>query len=302
MSKCAFSTLLVEDDPYASNMMLMLLARDYRTQVVSVKDSLELFTSLNESDDSIPQEDQETILKGIGIDKPVDVVVLNADVPGNVDLPFQLAEKISVWPKPPKILCTSIQPNVQAIEKFMEYGCFSGYLIKSEVSYSLASAVCLAAEGYCVITPEVRAVAEKEMGRKKFPPETLILNSLGMEMFEEFDETGKEILLLGLVFNLPQHDISDELVVTNGWVAKRMSQGYAHLQIPDVASGDTAIDELFSNLYIDSSKLVRHFQEILKDVARYLERRKDETKSPKFREMSTLAFHLLTRPNIQKWN
>jgi DNA-binding NarL/FixJ family response regulator len=293
MSKADVHVVVIEDDPYANDIMMMLLARDYRTHVVkeiSNQVTLDLFDS------------PASLLLAENLTK-VDVVILDTETPWNSNLPFQIAERLSTWAKPPKILCTATHPLAEAIEVFSKLNSFAGYLVKAEVLYSLASVVCLAAKGYCVITPQVCSMVEKRLGRETFPAETLVVSSGGMSKVDkELNQTGKEIFRLGIIFNLPQYDIHDELSLSEVWVAKTMSKGYLSLQIPDLVSGDTSLDDLFNNPYIDNSKILDLYQEVLENLPEYLERRHSERRNSKFRNMSTLAFHLLTIPNIQRWD
>lgn len=316
MPKHEFNVLLIEDDPYASNVIMMLLARDYRTRIVAELSNqviLDIFESL------------DSLSKASGTDiRYIDVVILDTEVPWNEDLPLQIIEIFSSWVKPPKILCTSTYQRKQDIEKFLKYSCFSGYLIKAEVLYSIASAVCLAAEGYFVITPGVRSIAEKELGRKSFPDKALILSSLGMEKIEkeykprkEFTRIGRDIIILDMLFNLPQVEIHDELNISQDWIAKIIGKGYEILQIQDIVSGIVSLSKLFTNPYVENSKIINYYQNILKDLPAIIEKRRNEeerrqeqSKStllkpkfryPKFRSECTLAFHLLTIPEIQEW-
>ena len=305
MSKNPFSVLIIEDDPYASDLMMTLLARDYRTQVIaelSNRVSLEVFGSLSDlRGRKNSSRDEDGFFKE-DFAKSIDVVILDTEVPWNIDLPFQVAKKISTWANPPRILFMATHPNIDAIENYMANSCFSGYVLKEEVLYGLASAVCLAAKGYCVITPGVRSLVEHKFARSKFPVETLMISSPGMaDIRKECDEIEKQIIRLGLLFDLPQHDIHDEMGFSETKVAKTMSKGYLDLLIPDIVSNKISLEELFNNPYIDNNKIVNHYQAILKELPQHLERRRAVTKSPKFRGMSTLAFHLLTRLDIQKW-
>ena len=298
-----FQVLILEDDAYASDIMMMLLARDYRTQVVA-----ELATPAElrafEAEEDLNGWKGEMRMEELEEERVprIDVAILDTEMPWDMGLPFRIAENLSRWANPPKILCTCTYPNLWAIEKFLKYNNFAGYLVKGEALYSLASAVCLAGRGYCVITPEAASQVEKELGRESFPAKTVMLRSPGMgEIGSGLNQIGREIVRLGLLFNLPQYDIHDELAVTENWVAKTMSKGYYSLAIPDLISGEITLEELFDTPYIDNRKIVGHYREILENLPAPAENREGEVKSPKFKTMSTLAFHLLTRPEIEEW-
>jgi DNA-binding NarL/FixJ family response regulator len=307
MSKKYFHTLIIENDPFASDMMMLLLARDYRTHVVgelSTRGDLSVFDSLLNLREAkkLNKKDAEFDYFDIDPKQPVDVIILGTEVPQDVDLPIKVMEKFSKWIKPPKILCTCTYPDIKMLQKLSRYGCFSGYLVKSDVLYSIASAVCLAANGYSVITPRVCPLLEKG-DLQKFPGETLIISSHNDgKKIRKSEKMKVDILRLNLIFNLPIYDIHDELSATEKYIAQVISKGYSNLQISDIVSGTITLNELFANPYIDNEKIIDHYQKIINDLPKIMKRRKEDKKrSPKFRNMSTLAFHLLTRPDIKKW-
>jgi DNA-binding NarL/FixJ family response regulator len=301
-----FQVIIIEDDPYANDLMMMLLARDYRTHVVaelSNQVDLRLLDYLGKisAQDASKNRNRSFDLR-IDSGGCTDVVILDTEVPWAADLPLEILEKLSAWENPPKVLCTCTYPNIEFIEKVLGYKCFSGYLIKGEALYAMASAVCLVANEYCVITPEVRSMLEKEVGRGKFPEKTLVLSSPDTKKLEKgFSQRERKIFRLGLFFNLPQSDICDELIVSETLVSKTMTKGYAILQIPDIISGNISLEKAFNNNYIDNRKIIDRYKNVISGLPDQMDRKLTD-KSPKFKGEGTLAFHLLTRPYIEEWN
>ena len=302
MAKSLFQVLIIEDDPYSSDLMLMLLSRDYRTQVageLSNHVNLAIFDSPSNS-----LSNTKFCKDDIGDDyfdidfNTIDVIILDAEVPWDNNLPIKIVEKISRWETPPKIICTCTIPNVEIFNELLNYDFFSGYLIKREVLYSIVSAVCLVYEDNFVITPGIVPLLEKKRGKR-----TLILNSLEMlKVKEGLNKIGREVIRLGLLFNLPDNEIQDELCISEAWVRGIIHKEYNNLHLLDIASNAISLDEAFDNPYINNQKIIQKYQETLKKMLEQKERRQEGRTNPKFRNMSTLAFHLLTRPEIKEWH
>jgi hypothetical protein len=71
--------------------------------------------------------------------------------------------------------------------------------------------------------------------------------------------------------------------------------------MPEIVFGTITLDELFTNPYIDNRKIIEHYQKIIDELPEIMAKRSDQKRNPKFRNMDTLAFHLMTRPDIEKW-
>jgi len=106
-----------------------------------------------------------------------------------------------------------------------------------------------------VITPKVRSMVEREVGRQKFPEKTLVISSPDIKNWKKgFSQRERKIFRLGLFFNLPQSDICDELIVSETLVSKTMTKGYAILQIPDIISGDISLEKAFITTILTTGK------------------------------------------------
>ena len=133
--------LIVEDDPYARDLMSLLLTRDWRTRVIGQAiNRQELIEFLDQ-----PQT-------------KIDVLILDTEIPNAPRLPFILAETLRQQEKPPKILYVTTQPNPDVMERLVQTG-FGGYLRKGEIMYALGSAVADVMAGNTVITPGILPLA-----------------------------------------------------------------------------------------------------------------------------------------------
>ncbi len=259
--------LIVEDDPFARDLMALLLTRDWRTQVigeVGTHDDLEAF-----------------LADPTG---PVDLILLDTEKPNQPNWPFDIAESIRSAADPPVILFTATQPNPQVIQRLVREG-IGNYILKGDILYALASAVAYAASGQFVITPGVQQASP----RKAFPHGTVVID--GRRFATRLTQREKELVRLGNIFNLAIRDIADELVISPGWVSEILSTIYRKLGMREILTGEAPLEAYFE----DESVLAR--------CRRILARSHASRKDGEFRKgpwMSTLAFHLLTIPEIDE--
>jgi DNA-binding NarL/FixJ family response regulator len=257
--------LIIEDDPYARDLMSLLLTRDWRTRVVGEFDcESDLHLFLNDEIQS------------------VDVVVLDTEIPGEPGIPSRLAAITQRAAQPPHILYTGTLANRDILEQVTSGNC-NGYVLKQDILYALGAAVAFAASGNCVITPGIKQVA----GRYAFPNGTLILD--GRRLTSKFSRRENELIRLGIIFNLAIRDIADELVLGAGWVSEITSTIYRKLGLREILTGEVPLD-----MYFTDEAVLAHCQEITK-------RATSNQPGGKLRKapwMSTLAFHLLTVPEI----
>jgi DNA-binding NarL/FixJ family response regulator len=257
--------LIVEDDPYARDLMSLLLTRDWRTRVVG--------EVANEGELALFLRDEM---------QKVDVVVLDTEIPGEPGLHFKLAKMTQTLPKPPQILYTATLADRDVLEKTIHRGC-SGYILKQEILYALGTSVALIDSGTCVVTPGVQQIA----GRYALPNGTLILD--GRRLTTNFSRRENELIRLGIIFNLAIRDIADELVIGAGWVSEIVSTIYRKLGLREILTGEIPLD-----MYFTDEAVLAHTKEITKRATSD----KPGAKIRKAPWMSTLAFHLLTVPEI----
>jgi len=257
--------LIVEDDPFARDLMSLLLTRDWRTRVVGE------VTNKKGLADFLTQGDSRT-----------DVVILDTEIPGEPILPFELAAMTRRLPKPPEILYTATRASIEPLERILDAGC-GGYVIKGELLYALASAVSLVQNRCCVITPGIQALAADEA----LPSRLHILD--GRKQWAAFTPREQAVIRLAMIFNLAIRDMADELVLSQGWVSEVVSTIYLKLGLREILNGKATLESYFTD-----KAVLEHCREIIlrSEAAR------GEQKLRKAAWMSTLAFHLLTIPEV----
>jgi DNA-binding NarL/FixJ family response regulator len=258
--------LIVEDDSYARDLMSLLLTRDWRTRVIG------------------EAEGKKSLLDFLSqANLKIDLVILDTEIPGEPELPFVLAEMTHSLPTIPTILYTATRADPNFLSQLGQIG-FGGYILKGELHYGLASAVALVAGGKCVITPGIQRITSPSV----LPRDTLVLD--GRKLLEDFTPREKELIRLGIIFNLSIRDMADELVLSPGWVSEVVSGVYRKLGLREILSGEEPLETIFE----DPAVLARCKQIVA--------RTKSNQTSGKLRKapwMATLAFHLLTMPAVE---
>jgi DNA-binding NarL/FixJ family response regulator len=254
---------IVEDDPYARDLMALLMWRDWRTRVVG--------------EVGHPQE----IHHVLGEESP-DLLLLGADNPDRVN---QLAEAIQaaqVETGELKVLCVATLPDRTALERCLAAQ-FHGYLLRSEIAYALVWAVSLARTGQWVITPSILNLIDP------FPVRAVAIRDL--PGFPGLTRQEAETARLGILFNLPRRSLAHEKVKTPDTIYEYVSKAYDKLAMIDVLSTESSIDDFF----VDRPDLLKYFGpdlEYIWEMARAYRGKKG------FGEKETCAFHLLTIPEI----
>jgi DNA-binding NarL/FixJ family response regulator len=257
--------LLIEDDIYARDLMSMLLTRDWRTRVVGEVGS---------------ENDVEKFLSD-PIQR-IGAIVLDTEVPGDPEWPFRVAECAHHAGQHPIILCTATQPNADILRQVVA-GKLHGYLIKREIGYGLAAALALAVkQGKWMITRSAYQLALQE--RIRLPENAVALD--GTKPVAHLTPREAEIARLAILFNHPHRDLSDELVIRADQVSKHVSSVYTKLGLDEIING-----EISPEAFIQDKMVLKHFQQILARVGSAKSVRKTA-------DMATLAFHLLTEPEI----
>lgn len=259
--------LIIEDDPYARDLMTLLLTRDWRTRVIA--------------EIAGPHELQNFMSD---YHPPIDVVILDTEIPGEPDLPFRLTESVKQLPKKPAILYTATQPNARVLERLVQIG-FGGYVLKNELLYALGSAVTEVARGQIVLTPGVQPFA----ARYSICRDALIIK--GSRIEDIFTRRESELVRLALIFNLSIRDMADELVLSPEWVSEVVSGVYKKLGLREILAGEVSLED-----YFDDPAVLERCEEITQRTQTKLA----DGRLRKAPWMSTLAFHLLTNPYIEE--
>lgn len=251
--------VIVEPDFFARNWMALILARDWRTRVVGEVENL---------------RELEALL-GKGTER-VDVILVNSDSNGQ-QLPVNRLHEIAA-PRFPqaRIVWTSTAPQEGVLRAALAAG-HAGYLLKSEVRFSLAWALVFALERF-VLTPGLYRLAASEL-----PAGAAVLD--GRKNINRLTEHEAEVARMALIFSMERRDLSDEMGISKDWSYGLVSGLYHKLGLEEILK-----KEVDPEAYLGSHALINaHLKEILEMMG----------SSPKARDMETLAFHLLTMPEIE---
>jgi len=249
--------VVMEDDLYARNFMMMLLMRDWRTTVVAdVSNEKELLDVLNN-----PVE-------------KIDVILLDTEAPHHMDWLINATKLVKSSRHNCFILCTGTKPHSTTLKNILTLQCH-GYVIKDEISYGLAAAVQYVAMGRWVITPSVKSIAAEY--RIELPHEKMvIINHVGLDFLTQRE---KQILELSILFNLSQRDVSDETGISRNQVGKYVRRAYVKMGLDDFLVRENLPEGIFESI------LVLH--RFKKAQIHHLNKQRVPNKA-------TLAFHLLT--------
>ena len=255
---------IVEDDPYARNWMALLAARDLRTRVVGeVDEPSGLIRMLEKSY------------------QRVDLILLDTDIPSGEDWIPRIRNTLKALDKYPLIICTGILANYRVLIQLTD-PFFTGYVLKDEIDNSLAWAISLAVKGNWVITDSIQALASEV--NFPLPKPCVVLE--GRYAVQNLTAHQAHVARLAFLFSMERRDLADELGVTEDWGYGLVSAVYEKIGLKDILSDESNVQD-----YLGKHTL----------LSTYFTRIKDETEGiGKTRDMETLAFHLLTMPEIRE--
>ncbi|MEW5872017.1 MAG: hypothetical protein AB1894_22300 [Chloroflexota bacterium] len=256
--------VVVEDDPFARNWMVLVTARDWRTRVVG---------EANHPLELIPMLKDEVF--------GVDFVIMDTDIPDGEDWIPRVLEAIAPFKKQPMILCTGIRPNPRVLSQ-LTHPAFQGYILKDEIRYSLAWAISKAINRKWVITDGIQALAAS-IGFE-IPKPCVVLD--GRNVIGYLSERQADVARLAFLFSMERGELADELGVGEDWGFQLVSATYKSLGLEDVLTDDTLMMDYFGEHDL-----------ILDQVERIRSERKGSKKS---KGMETLAFHMMTMPEIKE--
>ena len=263
--------VIVEDDLLARGQIYNLLSRDWRTRVVG-------------EFDSFSKEKFSNFVHDAG--NKIDTIILDTEVPWNPNWPIEAFEIIEALPHPPKIifLCT-IPISRYWNDILLRYPFYGGYLIKQEIMFSLPSAVNLVENERIVLTNSVLKLST---------PVGLQSNMVivdGTKMIQEFTPRELEILRLSIILNHSHRDIENELLISRDWISEVLGDIYKKLQLPELISGEILAEDIFTDKLIADQVAA---------ILTQFNQRHSNKNLRKLPWLSTLAYHLLTIPEIRK--
>lgn len=258
--------VVVEDDPFARNWTAMLLVRDWRTHLAG---------ELNAKTDVLP------FLKTLT--GKIDLILLDVDHFGERPGSGMDIRKLATELNPGvRILLTGIHPQEHILEQIQNEH-VSGYILKGEINNSLVWAVSLAMEGHWVSTPGVENLASDLSLR--LPGNRVCIN--GHTPNYDFTPHELSVARLAFLFSLERRDLADEMKITEDWSYGLVSAIYKKLGLDELLNGETSPNDVLGNHPLALS----HLQRIIDDLK--------ASSSRKARDMETLAFHVLTMPEME---
>jgi DNA-binding NarL/FixJ family response regulator len=261
MNKDILVTIL-EDDVFSRNWMALLMVRDWRTRLVGEFNTRVEFCQFLES-----------------TFQPFDILILDVDLFGENFTISEICDSLTEHHNDAKILLTGIQPESRIIDQ-MDDTRVCGYVLKHEVGYSLSWVITFAYDGHWIFTPGTMSLAV-DMNHP-LPENKLVLD--GRKHLPGFTEHEAEVARFAFIFSLGRRDLADELKISEQWSYGLVSELYEKMGLSDIISGEV---DLFS--YIGESEIIRsHFTEIMAQLG----------SSKKARDLETLAYHLITMPEI----
>lgn len=254
---------IFEDDVFSRNWMALMLVRDWRTRLVGeFSNQVDLCQFLENPQDHF------------------DVLILDVDLFGENFSVDDICQSLGDSHQTVKILLTGVQPNTYVLRQIQDER-VCGYVIKEEVGYSLSWVIAFLAQGHWVMTPGSHKLAYEQ--NYTLPENKLIID--GRRNLPGFTDHEAEVARFAFIFSLGRRDLADELKISEQWSYGLVSEIYKKMGLGEILSGE---EDLFS--YIPESPIILgHFEDILAQLG----------DSPKARDMESLAYHLLTMPEIQ---
>lgn len=258
--------LIVEDDPFARNWMALLLARDWRTRLVADVGSPQ----------ALRRQLEETPSR-------LDLVILDTEMPADRQWLERALETISAHKSPPRVLCTGTHADLQVLRRAF-IPTLRGYILKNEIEFSLAWAVDLISQDKWVVTPGIEKLALEAC--VDLPRPYCVID--GRKSIWSLSDHQLRVARLAFLFSMERRELADEMQVTAEWSYGLVSGLYKELGIGAPPALEFDPRELFGNNRI----LIGHFKRISAGAG----------SARKGKDLETLAFHLLTIPEIREYD
>jgi DNA-binding NarL/FixJ family response regulator len=255
-------TVILEKDPFSRNWISLLFTRDRRTRVVGeIGDLRELFSLVTQRN-----------LK-------VDLIVVDAAFLNGDHFIHSKLDDLFPQGQAPGVMILGMSPDTQLLRR-LGSGNFCCYLLKEEIGFSIAWAASLAFEGSRVITPGIQRMAKSD--GIDLPRPYLVLDGRGPS--RSLTDYQSRVARLAILYSMERRDLSDELGITDEWAYGLVSSLYEKLGLKDLLSDDLEPEAYFGH----NPQILSFFKAI----------REEFKGSGKSRDMETLAFHLLSAPEI----
>ena len=253
--------LIIEEDPFASNWMAMLVARDWRTFVSGET------VSVDEADRQLKKKTNGIKFILLDADLVMESAILN--------LKAAVTRKQAI-----QILLIGNSPSPDVLRLALNEPLIAGYLLKSQIKHSLGWAIGFALEDYWVTSPGIQGLAINF--DILLPKNKLILD--GQQTISGLTDHETEVARLAFIFSMERRELADELGIVDDWSYGQVSALYKKLGMEELRSGETSVNSFFG----DHPAILNRIQEIIEE----------SKSSKKAKDMETLAFHIVTMPEI----
>ena len=253
--------LIVEEDPFARQWMALILARDWRTQLVGEVDEL-----------------NNPFFAAIRNVKRIDLILLDADLvnPSNLQkIQSRLADKDLA-----KVLVIGNSPSQDVQQQIVHNPVCVGYILKSEIKYSLAWAADFCTNGKWVITP---GLLDSTLQNGTKHQESMVILD-GRKTISKLTNHEIEVARLALIFSMERRDLSREIKISDNWGNGLVTELYKKLGLPELLSGEVRPEDYFGNQPV----ILDRVNEILTEMRC----------SKKTQDKESLSFHILTMPEV----
>jgi hypothetical protein len=151
----------------------------------------------------------------------------------------------------------------------------------------------LAAKGACVVTPEVMRSLYMRVGAVVTLTGSRLLQNLALSPNGAVNNRAaqerrlamqKKVARLSILFNLEYQDIADELSIERSYARDLVSRTYRDIELSDILDGEVDPEH-----YFDHEEIIERFYAV----------RQTPKHRRKSSEQATLAFHLITVPDIE---
>ena len=253
--------LIVEEDPFAINWMALILARDWRTQVTG--EALSIADTLE-----LIRNSKERI----------DLLLLDADLATPSGM-LKLKDGLKSH-RETRVLLVGNSASLATWKGANQNPLLVGYILKEEIRFSLAWAADFATDGHWVATPAVQDLASSQ--GMHLPEGWLVMD--GRRQISNFTQHETDVARLALIFSMERRELADELSISDDWGYGLVATLYKKLGLEELLTG-----EVEASTYLGSHPAIK---ERLKAILAGLNH------SKKAKDLETLAFHLLTMPEL----
>lgn len=252
---------ILSDDLFSLSWMSMLIVRDWRTRVFNEAGLI----------DPLGEGTVQSIHFADVVVADLDSFAQNANIFSNINQYLALN---------PSLVVVGVGSNIEPLFfQRIPTNNIGGYLIKSEISSSLAWAVSFAYEGLLTFTPGAQR-ASFTFGFKSTKPVRVVKSRL----YPGMTDRQSEIARLAIIFSVGRRDLADELKISDQWGYGVVSELYEKLGLNELPHDK---DDIIA--YLENDPVIRyHIDAILAELGN----------SKKAKDLETLAFHILTLPEI----